>query len=305
MPLRPIRTVLAATDLGSGAEAPLRSAAAVAERTGAALHVVHVLESSRRWLEGEPDAALVRRIGEARHRVHDQVARALGDAERVTVHVEVGTAHREILARAAEVGAELLVAGAHRGGAVESHFLGTTAERLIHGTEVPCLVVKDALALPLGSIGVPTDARDPAVGAVRTALAWSMRLAVDGAPAPVRMLYVGWELDAADDPSLEARVILPALERAAAEAAAEDLGEGPAPRLAMEVEWGNDPAGAVARWARREGVGLLVLATHGSRGLRRLLAGSVAQGIAREASCPVLLLPRAWWESGAPEEEGG
>lgn len=299
MPLRPIRTVLAATDLGQSTDAVVASAALVAERCGATLHLVHVLETSRSWLGGSSDAGLVGRVEAARRDVGEQVSRVLGGRAAPTVHVEAGTAHREILGRAGALGADLLVVGAHRGGAVETHFLGTTAERVIQGSAVPCLVVKSALALPLGSIGVPTDVRDPAPGAVQAALGWSVRLAGNGAPPPVRVVYAGWELDAQDDPSLEARVVVPALAEVVAGGAAVDLGGAPRARVTSEVVWGSDPAGQIARWARREGVGLLVLATHGSGGLRRLLAGSVAQAVARQASAPVLLLPPSWWEAPA------
>lgn len=43
--------------------------------------------------------------------------------------------------------------------------------------------------------------------------------------------------------------------------------------------------------AREEGADLLVLGTHGRRGLSRLLLGSVAERVVRSAPCPVLTLP--------------
>jgi nucleotide-binding universal stress UspA family protein len=52
-----------------------------------------------------------------------------------------------------------------------------------------------------------------------------------------------------------------------------------------------DPADAVLEAAREMDVDLLVLATHGRRGVTRALLGSVAEKIVRHADRPVLVLP--------------
>jgi nucleotide-binding universal stress UspA family protein len=50
----------------------------------------------------------------------------------------------------------------------------------------------------------------------------------------------------------------------------------------------GDPAAEIARVAAEERCGLIVMGTHGRTGLRRLLMGSVAEKVVREASCPVV-----------------
>jgi nucleotide-binding universal stress UspA family protein len=52
----------------------------------------------------------------------------------------------------------------------------------------------------------------------------------------------------------------------------------------------GDPVAEVLRVAREEKCDVIVLATHGRSGLRRLLVGSVAEQILRRAECPVLTL---------------
>ncbi len=51
-------------------------------------------------------------------------------------------------------------------------------------------------------------------------------------------------------------------------------------------------AAAVVEQAAKEGADLIVMGTHGRRGFERLILGSVAEGVARRATVPVLLLPR-------------
>lgn len=48
------------------------------------------------------------------------------------------------------------------------------------------------------------------------------------------------------------------------------------------------PAPAIVEYAKQEGFDLVVLGTHGRRGLRRYLMGSVAEEVVRTASCPVM-----------------
>jgi nucleotide-binding universal stress UspA family protein len=51
---------------------------------------------------------------------------------------------------------------------------------------------------------------------------------------------------------------------------------------------GADPAAEILRGARENKCDLIVMGTHGSTGLGRLLMGSVAEQVVRRALCPVL-----------------
>jgi nucleotide-binding universal stress UspA family protein len=52
-------------------------------------------------------------------------------------------------------------------------------------------------------------------------------------------------------------------------------------------------ATAIAEEAQARGADLLVIGTHGRRGFERLVLGSVAEGVIRQSTVPVLLLPPA------------
>lgn len=52
----------------------------------------------------------------------------------------------------------------------------------------------------------------------------------------------------------------------------------------------GDPAAEIVRVARERPCELIVMATHGRTGVRRLVLGSVAEHVVRTASCPVLTL---------------
>jgi nucleotide-binding universal stress UspA family protein/predicted transcriptional regulator len=54
----------------------------------------------------------------------------------------------------------------------------------------------------------------------------------------------------------------------------------------------GEPAGAIIRTAKRSAADVIVMATHGRRGFSRVMLGSVAEMVLREASCPVLCIRR-------------
>jgi nucleotide-binding universal stress UspA family protein len=71
---------------------------------------------------------------------------------------------------------------------------------------------------------------------------------------------------------------------------AQVLGEPGPVRRVEAVRFSHDVAGAIAGYASKLDVDLIVITTHGRTGLRHLLVGSVAEHLLRAAPCPVLVL---------------
>ena len=61
--------------------------------------------------------------------------------------------------------------------------------------------------------------------------------------------------------------------------------------VSVHVVEGADVPLAICRFASEKNARLLVMATHGRSGLRRLLIGSVAEAVLRKSSVPVLAVP--------------
>ena len=53
----------------------------------------------------------------------------------------------------------------------------------------------------------------------------------------------------------------------------------------------GQPAAAIISWATAKQVQLIIIWTHGRRGVTRFLIGSVAERVLREAPCAVLVVP--------------
>ena len=64
-------------------------------------------------------------------------------------------------------------------------------------------------------------------------------------------------------------------------------------KVSTAVGLANDAAMEILRLAEREKADLIVIATHGMTGWRRLAFGSVTDKVVRTADCPVLVLRRS------------
>lgn len=59
---------------------------------------------------------------------------------------------------------------------------------------------------------------------------------------------------------------------------------------------GSRPAETISDYANNNGIDMIVIATHGYTGLKKLMFGSVAFGVLHEAHVPVMLIrPEACW----------
>lgn len=65
--------------------------------------------------------------------------------------------------------------------------------------------------------------------------------------------------------------------------------QGPGPKVELIAVEGS-PAHEIVRAARDRDADLIIVATHGRTGLRRVILGSTAEQVVRFASCPVLVV---------------
>ncbi|WP_261543339.1 universal stress protein [Burkholderia multivorans] len=63
------------------------------------------------------------------------------------------------------------------------------------------------------------------------------------------------------------------------------------PRISNVAPAGEDIPHRIVGLAGEIGADLIVMGTHGRRGFRRLVLGSVAERVLRQATCPVLMIP--------------
>jgi nucleotide-binding universal stress UspA family protein len=297
-PLQPLRALLVGVDLSDSSTEVLRSAAHLAARTGAALHVVHAT-----GLDIDPDFLPARhsfpdRVEAVEVALEEFVAEAIPASVPVaSAKVRIDLAHRALVASAIETSADLIVLGPHRNPGLEQRVLGSTADRVLRTSPVPCLLVRGQLNLPFRRAIVPIDLSEPAREALETAL-WLCHAVrkPDRWPTDLRVVHVlpHYIRPVGDMAPGHARV------ESGFHGIVQEVLSQPHAADGMlvreELLWGDSAAVTTLAYARELGADLLALGTHGRGAIARFLIGSVASAVTREAACSVLVVPPGRWK---------
>ncbi len=160
-----MRKLLMATDLSARSDRALQRAIALADQLGAALQIVHVIDDSI------PET-IVAQYENAAHEMTKKLLSTMPAAINVSPNVKIvrGHGYAEIIHRAVEFGAEMIILGVTRYTQNEL-FRGTTAERVIRMGALPVLLVRDPVARNYGKVLVATDNSPAARSALENAIA--------------------------------------------------------------------------------------------------------------------------------------
>jgi nucleotide-binding universal stress UspA family protein len=289
-------SVLIPTDGSDSARRAAERGVALADRYGAAVHVLSVVD------ERDYDTAVVdgeTLVEEGRESAEGQARRAVAavadlvEAREVTTRVEVGVPAETILAYVEAEGIDVVAMGTHGRTGVERFVIGSVAERVVRAADVPVLTVRATASTPswppVDRVLVPTDGSDAAVSAFPYAfdLAERFDATVDG-------LYVIDERTKSGyyDVATVLEDVAGGLE-ATAERATDRLRDAAADRgleVTTDVVEGL-PSEAICERAADTDADAIVMATHGRTGLERVLLGSVAERVVRNSTVPVLTTP--------------
>lgn len=143
--------------------------------------------------------------------------------------------------------------------------------------------------ITLKNILVATDFGEPADAALlygrALAKAFGARLHVLHVVEDAYASAYASEMYVPPDPSVQAE-INEAAQKRLDELVLDSDGSGPAVTTVLRIS--NAPAPAIVGYAKDEGIDLIVIGTHGRKGIAHLLLGSVAERVVRTAPCPVL-----------------
>lgn len=295
MPFR-IRSILVATDLSPSASHVLRSASALAELAEAELHVVHAVEHPGATEgAGAPARTPLRML-------HEQLRAALPPSAFVTsAQAAQGRADQVILKHAEHLEPDLIVIGPHRERSDEHGALGTTADLLVRTSDVPCLIVHRPVTLPLRHVLVPCDLSDAAQGALDIGLTWGAALRLPAGSAGRTRVDVLLVMPADDGIARQEHADAGVDLHAQVDAACRRTECDTVLTIGEEVTQG-DAAETILRRVHESDVDLLVLGTHGQNAGTRDPIGGVASAVARQADCPVLLVPPGLWQERRERE---
>ena len=293
----PIRTIICAVDLSPQSDQALERAGALAKLRDAKLLIVNAQADDAPIANVAND--MLEQIGQVSAAMHAEVARQLGqrletarargvDAELLTL---VGPPGEVIAQTAIERQADLIIVGTHGLTGISRFLLGSVATAILRHAPCDVLVCRGTTGpSAFQRVLVATDFSPAAARALRNAV----ELAT---PEATVDLVHAWQLPAgswgatllgqARFPWSTVRDAVLSAARSQADqlvAANASLGRP----LHVELVQGP-PASVITHAAEGGGYDLIAIGTHGHRGFRRLLLGSVAESTIRHAPCSVLV----------------
>ena len=296
-----LHTIIVGCDLSAPSDAAIERAIGIALPHHATIVLVHVHATGVDVPISEIGNAMAARLGEASEAVRaGEVAKlqarhaglaALGLT--IEVVVRSGPAGEVLGQVAAERSADLIVVGTHGATGITRFLLGSVAAETVR--HAPCDVLVCRGPVTRGAFGRPLVAMDFSAAASR-ALAHAVELATP--EATIEVVHA-WQLPAGSWGTnllgLQSRfpwsTVRDAVLESAKQQAATLVGTHVALARPFHVELvQGPPASTVTGVAERGGHDLIIVGTHGHRGFRRLLLGSVADGVIRHAPCSVLVV---------------
>ena len=142
-------------------------------------------------------------------------------------------------------------------------------------------VLEASTSISFKNILFLTDFKDTSRAAFTYATAFARQFNAHIFPAHAVVPYLPTELEVPTMPD-----ILNQIEAQAREQLAKMVKDTSLEYTALVTQ--EAPEDAVPHWSREHGIDLIVTGTHGRKGFERLLLGSTAETIFRQATCPVL-----------------
>ena len=292
-----IKRILFATDFSRWAQRAEDYACALACSWKASLTVLSVAEFppglNPDYLVNQQYLADL--LKQASAQLVDLKCRAEGRGIAVTTRVATGIPSEEVISAAREEDSDLIVVGTRGKTGLAHILLGSTAERVIRGAPCPVLSVRTdsadlederVLARPvrLERILVPVDFSDCSLDALEYAVVVAQQ-----AKASLMLLHVLEPVSYGLDFTLSHMRTREHVRESWTKRLKELTSSHQHSHVAMEFQLrGGLPADSILDSAQTLPCDLIVMGTHGRRGISHTISGSVAEAVLRKSHCPVI-----------------
>jgi len=276
-----LKRILVPTDFSRHADDALEHAMDLGERYEAEITLLHVDEfvvsaMMSEEIEDEPVTVFRDKVRQCWENNFERLRKGMeGRRIRVRTRVASGRAYK-VIVEEAEEGAYDMVVMATRGLThLSSYLIGGTVERVVRLSRQPVLSVRSVPKRKshISSILCPSDFSP----AGNVALSYALSIAQQN-NAPLYIHYVS-ELE---HPESRSEIMQKAPNLQEHHPRAEEV------RVEYIFDRDVEPSNSIVRFSEDRDVGLIVMSTHGRRGLRRVYIGNNTAEVVRQSTRPVL-----------------
>lgn len=296
---RPLSAIVACTDFTPCSAVALRQAMRLAVRSGAALHVVHVIDIT---VVVEVESALSGYQMDIRDSLVKDAQKAWGEfaakiegAATLPIHVSINNRLVGIVRLAREHKADLLVMGAFGDRRPDVGF-GTIATACVRKSMSDVLLVRDTLPGPFRTVVAAVDFSETSARALERAAGLA---AEDGAELHILHVFAApWQrlhyrAPSAGVHALEQKQYRDSLERRLVAFARPVSVRHPELRVRTVCLDQPGHRSGIVEYAKSVQSDLIALGTRGKTNLRDILLGSTAERVLAESPCSVLAVKPA------------
>ncbi len=304
--MRQIKKIIWATDGSRESEEALNHARFFAQRFNSEIIGVHVIEMPERMIYDYVKGPRSEHYEWLKVAEEDYAAKLAETADELAAQglnfrgeILKGEPHKEIVRFARDENANLIVLGKRGLGLIDRMLVGSTTLRVLREASIPVLAVRERdeqTQVNIRNILVPIDIDEKVDSAVDYAIDLAERI-----DANISVMYV-FKLSIYDysDYGIHSSVIELLLEDSSVELekriegikARRRIGKRGVKKLEIGTEMIKrlNPSVAIVDYASNRKVDLIVINTHGRKGVKRFMLGSVTEKVVQESPCAVLIL---------------
>lgn len=283
------------TDFSETAQTAVNLGGDIAAYYNAEVDLVNAVDATVYAYAGYPFASLTQELlTSAEEAINGVKLPEAAKDVKVNRYIVSGNPAAEVVAHAERNGVDLIVIGTAGHGTIARFFLGSVADRVLHEAKCSVIVTKAPKgeikhpaqkAKPITRILFPTDFSETATKALNRAVALT-----EDFDAELFVLHVVDDSLVTTHVDQERKIILEELRRHALEEMKKQL----PPELLENFDTigavkRGEPGKEIAAYAETHNCDMIVMGSHGRTGVQRVLLGSVADKVVRQAKCPVFI----------------
>jgi nucleotide-binding universal stress UspA family protein len=278
-----MKNILVPTDFSQQAGNALTVACEIARKSGAKIHLLHVLDVSLGGgfsfnTMGEPsglttmDQVYVLQLRDiTSRRLEEIVQQNKGDGFTIVPEVQVGNVFSMVAAHVEEHGTDLIVMGTKGSSGIEEFFVGSNTEKIVRRASCPVLSVKNVLqGFTIKNIVFASNFEKDQLIAVS-----KLKRFQEWFDAQIHLVYIN-----VPNYFINTRIIRSRMN--------EFVQKYQLTHYTFAVYDDNTEEEGIIHFADEINADIIAVATHGRTGLAHLLSGSIAEDIVNHANRPVL-----------------
>ena len=275
-----IKRIIVPTDFSEYSDCAVKIAGIIAQKTGAEVHLVHIIYSPANWV-GIPlqEEFLYKETKSLRGKVLamlDDYSRLedLKDIKTVDSHIYVNEDKKDILTHADNLNADLIVLGAHGNNKMGELLAGSITRKIVRLAKCPVITAPGKLTkFDLKNIVITSDFSDKSLKSYHSILEIASLF-----ESQVSLVWVDTNLsEDEDDPEMYVENIKEAIQH---------YYKGIS---RLDVLQNDKIEETILQYAKDNNADLIAMATHGRKGLSRLIMGSLSENLVNRSPIPVMV----------------